>query len=583
MDGDARRAPLVGDSWQEIVMVIAQTLQGKVRGAEIADGILGWRGIPYAAPPVGPLRFRPPQPAKSWPGVLDATAYRSPAPQPQANPALFGALALGPKLPPPSEDCLFLNVTVPAGADKRPVLVWMHGGGYQAGSGTDMAGDGAVFARDHGLVVVTFNYRLGALGFLAVPGEAPTGAFGLHDQVAALRWVRENIAAFGGDPEQVTVYGLSAGAKSVACLLASPRAKGLFARAASSSGGEYAATPAQAEAVARRFFRVLGAGPERVRDASTDEIIAAQAVAGDGVRATWAWRPMIDGTILIERPADAVAKGAAAGIPLLAQHCVAECAIYQFTAPDAAEQADRVLEGYFGAAGREEMLAAYAAARPDLAADPARLRLEIMSDERYAIPATRLADAQSAYAPVWRSRYDGPLTGLPPALVPGGTAPAFHGTDGFGIWRGRTGLGRLMHDAWGAFAVTGVPAASDSGAGDSRGSDSAAGAASSALPAWPRYTTAERATMIFHADGPRVVADPCGRQRAAWDGRDWQPGTWWGLGEELSRLSGTPTGRERASAHPGQCRRIRPASTRSGLPRSAAARRRLRLVIGAVL
>jgi para-nitrobenzyl esterase len=135
-----------------------------------------------------------------------------------------------------------------------------------------------------------------------------------------------------------------------------------------------------------------------------------------------------------------------------------------------------------------------------------------MSDERYAIPTTRLADAQAAHAPVWRSRYDGPLTGLPPAVVPGGTAPAFHGTDGLGIWRGRTGLGRVLHDAWGTFAATGVPA-----------SDVPAGTP----VAWPVYTAAERATMIFHADGPRVVADPNGRQRAAWDGRDWQPGTWW--------------------------------------------------------
>ncbi|MGH3171523.1 MAG: carboxylesterase/lipase family protein [Trebonia sp.] len=489
--------------------VMADTRQGKVRGIEVADGIIGWRGIPYAAPPVGPLRLRPPRPAEPWSGVRDGAAYRSPAPQVQLDAAsLFGAVALGPKLPPPSEDCLFLNVTAPAGAEKRPVLVWIHGGGYQSGSGTDMAGDGAVFARDHGLVVVTFNYRLGALGFLAVPGETPTGALGLHDQVAALRWVRENISAFGGDPEQVTVYGLSAGAKSVACLLASPIAKGLFARAASSSGGEYVASPAQAGAVARRFFRVLGTGPERVRDVGADDIIAAQAAVGDHTRATWVWRPMIDGVVLTERPADAVASGAAAGIPLLAQHCVEECALFQSSAPGAAEQADRVLEGYFGAAGRDEMLTAYATARPDLAADPVRLRTEIMTDERYAIPTTRLADAQSAHAPVWRSRYDGPMTGLPPADFPGGMAPSFHGSDGLAIWRGRTGLGRLMHDTWGAFAVTGVPAT---------------------VGSWPRYTTGDRATMIFHADGPRAVADPNGRQRAAWDGRDWQPGTWWEL------------------------------------------------------
>ena len=143
------------------------------------------------------------------------------------------ALTGAPPPPPPAEDCLYLNVTAPAGASGRPVLMWLHGGGYQAGSGTDMAGDGAAFARSHGLVVVTINYRLGALGFLDVPGERPTGACGLHDQIAALRWVRREHRGLRRRPRPVTVYGLSAGAKSVANLLASPLARGLLHRAAS--------------------------------------------------------------------------------------------------------------------------------------------------------------------------------------------------------------------------------------------------------------------------------------------------------------------------------------------------------------
>jgi para-nitrobenzyl esterase len=488
---------------------IIETAAGKVRGTEVGDGILGWRGIPYAAAPTGSLRLRPPRPAAPWSGVRDAASYAAPSLQPPAETQQrFGMAALGPKLPPPAEDCLYLNVTAPAGARRRPVIVWIHGGGYQIGSGTDMAGDGRRFVRGHDLVVVSFNYRLGALGFLAVPGESPTGAFGLHDQIAALRWVRENIGSFGGDPEQVTVYGLSAGAKSVAALMASPLARGLFARAASSSGGEHVATPAQAAAVADRFFRELGTGPERVRDVSAGDILAAQSAIGDGAQATWLWRPAMDGAALPGRPLHAIARGAAAGVPLLAQHCVDECALYQLAAPDAFEQAGPVLESYFGAAGREEILAAYAAARPELADDPVRLGVEIMTDERYAIPATRLADAQSAHAPVWRSRYDGPLTGLPAALVPGGSAPAFHGSDGMPVWNGRAGLGALIHDSWGAFFAGAQPAAGG-------------------LPAWDRYDAATRQTMIFHADGPRMAGDPNGAQRAAWDGRDWQPGTWW--------------------------------------------------------
>jgi carboxylesterase type B len=221
-------------------MTVAETRHGKVRGAEIADGVLGWRGIPYARPPVGALRFRPPEPPQPWGGARDAMEYGNRPLQGELGPA-------APDAPPTGEDCLYLNVTAPAGVSGRPVLFWLHGGGYEMGDGSQAAGDGAAFARSHGVVVVTTNYRLGALGFLDVPGESPTGAAGLHDQIAALRWTRENIAAFGGDPDQITVYGLSAGGKSVTNLLASPLASGLIARAAESSGGgAHRAVPARA-------------------------------------------------------------------------------------------------------------------------------------------------------------------------------------------------------------------------------------------------------------------------------------------------------------------------------------------------
>ena len=238
-------------------MTVVETAYGKVLGTEIADGVLAWRGIPYAAPPVGELRLRPPAAPEPWSGVREALAY--------GNRSLQPDLVDAPRvpLPPMDEDCLYLNVTAPAaalapgavstGRGARPVLLWIHGGGFEMGHGPDGAGDGAAFARHHGVVVVTFNYRLGALGFLDVPGERPTGALGLHDQIAALRWIRENIAAFGGDPGQVTVYGLSAGGKSVTNLLASPLTKGLFARAAESSGGDHVKSPEQARDLAGRF------------------------------------------------------------------------------------------------------------------------------------------------------------------------------------------------------------------------------------------------------------------------------------------------------------------------------------------
>jgi para-nitrobenzyl esterase len=427
----------------------------------------------------------------------------------QPDPGPLGALDPA-KLPPQSEDCLVVNVTAPAGATGRPVLVWIHGGGYQTGSGTDLAADGAAFARSHGLVVVTFNYRLGALGFLDVPGEESAGASGLHDQIAVLRWVRRNIAGFGGDPGQVTAYGLSAGGKSVVNLLGSPLAWGLIQRAASSSGGEHVATPEQGAALAQRFFRELGTAPDRIRQVPAEEILAAQQAIASGTRATWVWRPTIDGVALTSHPVQAIKSGAAAGIPLLAQTCGRECVVYQLDAPDAAEQADRVLAGYFGGKVRDRILAGYAAARPELADDAGALRVAVMSDERYGIPTTRLADAQSKHAPVWRSRYDGPYTGLPDPLpeefqAMAAQAEAGHGSDGSGIWLGGDGLAGLMHQAWGALATAGSPAAGSAAAaasrdaatghaatGDGASGDGAEAGTAGALTGWARYDAGRR-------------------------------------------------------------------------------------------
>ncbi|MGW3635457.1 carboxylesterase family protein [Streptomyces sp. NPDC005122] len=342
------------------------------------------------------LRLRSPRRPEAWNGVREATALGAPAPQP---PMLLPAVTVNtpapdaPALPEPSEDCLYLNVTAPAGAEGRPVLLWIHGGGYQVGTGTDIAGYGAALVRAHGVVVVTFNYRLGALGFLALDGEEHTGAFGLHDQIAALRWVRENIAGFGGDPDRITLYGLSAGAKSVADLLASPLTRGMIQRAVSSSGGaDHVADRAQDTDLTRWFPRVLGAGAaDGIREVPAEEILGAQNAVGEGVRAAWLWRPSIDGLALTRKPLDALAAGAAAGVALPAQTCVNECALYQLLAPDAAGQADRVLEEYFGAAARDRILAVYAEHPSEPARDPVRSRVDVMTGERYGIPTTRLA------------------------------------------------------------------------------------------------------------------------------------------------------------------------------------------------
>ena len=483
-------------------MIVIQTAYGKVRGAEIADGVLAWRGIPYAAPPTGELRLRPPRPPRAWGGTRDALGYGSRSLQ-----ADLATVSPGPPQPPVAEDCLYLNVTAPADAVStggRPVLVWIHGGGFEQGHGPDQADDGAAFARSHGLIVVTFNYRLGALGFLDVPGERPTGALGLHDQVAALRWIRDNIAAFGGDPGQVTVYGLSAGGKSVTNLLASPLARGLIRRAAESSGGDHVKSPAQAASLAARFFGALGTTPERLRSVPAADILAAQLAVAEPPRSTWLWRPSVDGVALTSAPITAIAAGAAADVPLLLQTCARETALYQLLGPDAADQAERVLAGYFGTERAVAMLASYAAAYPQL--DETALRgVAVMSDERYVVRTERLADAQAAHAPVWRSRYDGPYTGIaddPEFAQYAGVLGGAHGGDGTGIWLGGDGPAAALHDAWGAFAVSGDPG-------------------------WPRYASDGRTAMVFTADGARVSADPFAHARRTWEGLNWQPGTWW--------------------------------------------------------
>jgi para-nitrobenzyl esterase len=479
-------------------MTVAETRYGAVRGAEIADGVLAWRGIPYARPPVGALRFRPPEAPEPWAGVRDALEYGNRSPQGELGPPAPGA-------PPTDEDCLYLNVTAPAGASGRPVLFWLHGGGYEAGDGSQAAGDGAAFAQSHAVVVVTINYRLGALGFLDVPGESPTGAAGLHDQIAALRWTRENIAAFGGDPDQITVYGLSAGGKSVTNLLASPLASGLIARAAESSGGDHVKDPAQAQALTGRFLRELGATAGRLRSVPAADILNAQLAVAGMPRSTWIWRPSVDGVALTGSPLAAIAAGSAAGVPLLLQTCARECALYALLGPDGPAQADRVLTGSFGQETAARLLAAYAEAFPDL--DEDALRTIVMTDERYVVRTERLAEAQAAHAPVWRSRYDGPYTGLDddpdPAFIE--YAPlltAAHGGDGVGIWQGGDDLSAALHTAWGSLATNGDPG-------------------------WTPYTSAGRPTMIFAPDGPRVADDPFAPTRAIWSGLSWQPGPWW--------------------------------------------------------
>ena len=240
-----------------------ETRSGRIRGGT-APGLHVFRGVPYARAPVGARRLRPPEPPEPWGGVRETQGAAPAAPQ---SPGLVARL-LGAGVDRCSEDCLYLNVWTPAAdAARRPVWVWLHGGGFTTGSGSMSIYDGSHLARRGDVVVVTLNYRLGALGYLALSAAAEEeggslGNLGLRDQIEALRWVRDHIALFGGDPGNVTIFGESAGAMSVATLLAVPAAQGLFTRAVLQSGaGDNVHDRDIAERVAETFMKEMGLAP----------------------------------------------------------------------------------------------------------------------------------------------------------------------------------------------------------------------------------------------------------------------------------------------------------------------------------
>jgi para-nitrobenzyl esterase len=302
---------------------------GLIAGEE-RDGVRGYKGIPFAAPPVGDLRWKPPQPVKPWDGVRDGTKFGAICPQPKS--------ILGTKQEQASEDCLFLNVwTAATNADaKLPVMAWIHGGGCTTGAGSQPSYDGTTFAKA-GVVLVTINYRLGPFGYLAHPllsKEAPhnvSGNYGHLDQIAALQWVQQNIAAFGGDPACVTIFGESAGAMSVCRLMVSPQAKGLFHRAIAQSGGavgrnrhlrerQSLLTPMETEG--ERLAQKLGCDKAEnplaaLRAKSADEILAAanpaQGLYGKGMK----YGPIVDGWTIPADPGDLFEQGQQHDLPFL--------------------------------------------------------------------------------------------------------------------------------------------------------------------------------------------------------------------------------------------------------------------------
>ncbi|MEU6377347.1 carboxylesterase family protein [Streptomyces sp. NPDC046909] len=371
---------------------VVRTAAGLVRGEVTAEG-RQFLGIPYAEPPVGKLRWKEPRAVRPWQGVRTAQDFVDKCVQ-------TSSWDPGYEQPSHTEDCLDLNVYVPQGSARRAVLVWFHGGGLTAGAGQDIVPD--TFARQTGTVVVTVNYRLGAMGFLATAGldgetaDGVSGNFGMLDQQAALRWVRANIGRFGGDPGRVTIAGESAGGRSVCTQLASPTAKGLF-RAGVIESGAYddcgARTHEAAVSQGAEFARKLGCETVAcLRGRSAAEILAAQG--------EFDWGPVTGGTFLPRQPAEALAAGASAGVPVMNGANQDEGRLFAFARfdlggnPLTAEQYPTVMREEFG----ERALQRYpVSAYPT----PTIGYATALGDALFACSALRLDDVLSGRGPVY--------------------------------------------------------------------------------------------------------------------------------------------------------------------------------------
>jgi carboxylesterase type B len=483
---------------------VVAVADGRVRG-RMADGIAVFLGIPYAAPPFGANRFRAPAAPLPWDGVRDARRYGPTVPK-SSYPAPYDVLLADPSIP--GTDCLNLNIWTPdPGGSGLPVMLWIHGGTFLAGSGALGVYDGAAFARD-GVVCVTLNYRLGVEGFTELPG-APSNR-GLLDQLAALAWVQTNIAAFGGDPDRVTVFGESAGAVSVITLLAADR--GLFRRAiAQSGGGSVAHDPTDAALVTRELAGRLGIEPTAEAFAALDPaaILKAQAAVAAEVAALpdpgrWgrttaaaamAFMPVLDGKLLTRRPEDAIAAGAGAGVQLLVGYTSEEFRPFLVATGRAELVTSEVMGLVLSWMGMDPALTdAYQARRAGAA--PADVLAAILTDGLFRIPANRVAEGH-AEAPTWMYEFAWPTPergmGACHALELGFVFDNLHSPDVAALVGPNPPqpLAAAMHHAWVDFATHGHPG-------------------------WERFTPATRQVKVFDGARNPVVADPRGQERELW-------------------------------------------------------------------
>jgi para-nitrobenzyl esterase len=491
-------------------VVRVTTSSGTVEGFT-RDGVHRWRSIPYAQAPVGPLRYQAPRPVQPWRGVRYCHGFGNCAPQHRR----YTLLGVG-KYQPMGEDCLTLNVTTPKRArdEPMPVMVFIHGGGYWMGSSATPIYDGAALARK-GCVYISVNYRLGPLGCMDLSSLSNRDVtiddnLFLRDLVMALRWVRDNAAVFGGDPDKVTIFGESAGAHAVTTLLAVPAAKGLFAQAISESPAPLITTPEIAAEFATRFAGLLGSdqrdGARAVMAAKPAELVhALDEVIEMGQRemlGAFALGPTMSTEYLPLEPTEAMRRGAAHRLPLIIGTNADEGRLFtRFIKllPTNEKMVESLLAGV-EPAQRERITSAY----PDYPDTSACVRLG--GDFAFSSAVWQTAEAHSTHAPTYVYRYD-----YAPRTFDWSGFGATHGTELFAVFDVyRTRFGSLLTAAadgrsarrvsddvqrrWREFSRTGVP-----GEG------------------WPAYTQDDRAVMVFDRR-PRVEHDPHADRRQAWEG-----------------------------------------------------------------
>lgn len=484
-----------------------ETGYGRLRGVQ-ADGAQVFKGIPFAKPPLGELRWRAPVPPEPWPGVRDALAFGPCAIQ-SAIAGDIGEL-IGIATHGTSEDCLYLNVWTPAveNGKGRPVMVWIHGGGNTVGAGSQPRVDGEHLARIGDVVVVTVNYRLGALGFLHAPELGATGNEALLDQIAALRWVRAEIGAFGGDPANVTVFGQSAGGFDIAQLMAMPAAQGCFDKAVPMSGSLTQQVPAAAaRETAAALAREFG-GLHRLRSVPAAAIHGFQAKF-PGAR----WAPTRDGDAIAEDAAEVLREGRfTRGMPLMVGHTRDESTLFTlFDERLAGMGRTRLIDlarQPFGDRA-EDAIACYEDDRKaaGLRTEPMDIWAAISTDRMFRLPAIRTAQCHLAHTPtVWMYRFDRES----PAR--GGRLQACHSLD--------------IPFVWGTYRLPAMQRFCGSGDGVARLSERVMASylafarygdpnADPESP-WPTYDTSRRPTLLFD-DEVRVDNAPLDAIRAFWE------------------------------------------------------------------